>query len=280
MAGPPLLAAVGCSATRPAEWVRLPSLVIDPVRLGLFVHRLGLFDVCPEALAFVHEPVLEGRHRTDLNVLRRSPVANVLYFPFSEAPPITVGGRRKGPVGRRPRCRASQYRVRCRTDPVADRSRAGHDGGAKNAGHVPLHDVGQIADALYALLSGAVFVWARSAPRRSCRPSPSRGASVKSRANAVHWPCIRSRPDGSTGSTVVAVRCSSCAFRTLCRSTSPPRCSTLCCCRWLHDSCSRWRAAQCCPLLSECAAHFAWRRNIGVSIACGIGIVGALGVLL
>src|ERR1700692_3141639 len=98
-------------------------------------------------------------------VLRRSPVANVLYFPFSEAPPITVGGRRKGPVGRRPRCRASRYRVRCRADPVADRSRAGHDGGAKNAGHEPLHDVGQIADALYALLGGAVFVWARSAPR-------------------------------------------------------------------------------------------------------------------
>ena len=172
-------------------------------------------------------------------VLRRSPVANVLYFPFSEAPPITVGGRRKGPVGRRPRCRASRYRVRCRADPVADRSRAGHDGGAKNAGHGPLHDVGQIADALYALLGGAVFVWARSAPRwwrRSCRPSPSRGASVKSRASAVHWPCIRSRRDGSTGSPVIAVRCSSRACRTLCRSTSPPRCSTLCCCRWLQDS--------------------------------------------
>ena len=177
--------------------------------------------------------------RPEWVVLRRSPVTNVLYFPFFEAPPITVGGRRKGPVGRRPRCRASRYRVRCRADPVADRSRASHDGGAKNAGHVPLHDVGQITDALYALLGGAVFVWARSAPRwwrRSCRPSPSRGASVKSRASAVHWPCIRSRRDGSTGSTVIAVRCSSRACRTLCRSTSPPRCSTLCCCRWLQDS--------------------------------------------
>ena len=74
----------------------------------------------------------------------------------------------------------------------------------ENAAHVPLHDVGQIADALYALLGGAVFVWACSAPRwwrRSCRLSPSRGASVKSQASAVHWPRIRSRRDGSPGST-------------------------------------------------------------------------------
>jgi hypothetical protein len=28
---------------------------------------------------------------------------------------------------------------------------------------VPLHDVGQIADALYALLGGAIFVWALGA---------------------------------------------------------------------------------------------------------------------
>jgi hypothetical protein len=34
--------------------------------------RLGLFNACPDALSFVHEPVFEGRHRTNLNAERHS----------------------------------------------------------------------------------------------------------------------------------------------------------------------------------------------------------------
>ncbi|MBB5445144.1 hypothetical protein HDG38_003773 [Paraburkholderia sp. WSM4177] len=58
---------------RPARLINRHSE--DPGRLGPlrgFLPR-GLFNACPHALSFAHEPVLEGRHRINLNDKRRSP---------------------------------------------------------------------------------------------------------------------------------------------------------------------------------------------------------------